>query len=86
MAFESGDLPEILAWQGEPEIRFTCTRSGELRLEAIALKAFQMIALPRSWDDSDREKDNDPRGELTAMFRRVKAALMAWVDVMGHLR
>lgn len=86
VVFETGGLPEIRAWQGDPEIQLTCTRIGELRLESIALKAFQMIALPRSWDDPDRERDDDPRDQLAAMFRRVKAALMAWVDVMDHLR
>jgi hypothetical protein len=75
----------ILAWQGDPEIKVTCSPVGGLRLEAISLSAFQVIELPRQWDDPEREPDDDPREQLVAMFRRVKAALYAWGEVMDHL-
>ena len=77
---------EILAWQGEPEIKLTCTPLGELRLQSVEIGAFQIIELPRRWDDPDREPDDGPQDQLAAMFRRVKAALVAWVDVMDHFR
>lgn len=41
--------------------------------------------LPRSWDDSEREPDEHPHDQLLTMFRRVKAALHAWAEVMDHL-
>jgi hypothetical protein len=41
--------------------------------------------LPCKWDDPDRESDDDPHEQLTAIFKRVKAALYAWGEVMDHL-
>jgi hypothetical protein len=75
----------VLAWQGDPEIKLTCSATGELRLEAITVSAFQGIDLPRCWDDSDRQHDEDPQEQLAKMFERVKAALYAWGEVMDHL-
>jgi hypothetical protein len=76
----------ILAWQGNPEVKATCNPLGELRLESITVSAFQGIDLPRNWDDSEREPDDDPYDQLKAMFERVRAALYAWGEVMDHLR
>ena len=75
----------ILAWQGDPEVKLACNPNGELRLEAISVRAFQGIDLPRHWDDPERETDEGPYEELTAMFQRLKAALYAWGEVMDHL-
>lgn len=75
----------ILAWQGDPEIKLTCTPDGELRLNAITVRAFQGLDLPRRWDDPDREPDEGPHEELTAMFQRLRTALYAWGEVMDNL-
>lgn len=64
----------------------TCNAIGELRLEAISVSAFQMIDLPRKWDDPERDPDDDPHEQLRAMFARVRAALHARGEVMDHLR
>lgn len=77
-------LREILAWQGNPEIAVTCTPAGELRMESIEVSAFQIVRLPRKWDNTERA-DDGPYDQLAAMFARVKAALFAWGDVMYHL-
>ena len=83
------ELPDgnlaILAWQGDPEIKVTCDHLGELRLHSISVSAFQGIDLPRRWDDSEREPDDEPHDQLAKMFKRVKAALHAWGEVMDHL-
>jgi hypothetical protein len=76
----------ILAWQGNPEIKISCTPDGQLRLESISVRAFQIIELPRRWDDPDREPDDDPYDQLAQMLQRVKAALYAWSEVMDHFR
>lgn len=76
----------VLAWQGDPEVKASCNAIGELRLEAISVSAFQGIDLPRKWNNSDHEPDEDPHEQLTAMFERVRAALYAWGEVMDHLR
>jgi hypothetical protein len=77
---------EILAWQGDPELKVTCTASGDLRLESVKLRVFELVTLPRRWDDPDREIDDGPLDQLAMMARRVKAALVAWVDLMDHFR
>ena len=79
-------LPEILAWQGEPEARVQCGPDGELWLHGIELSSWQAIELPRKWDDSSRRPDAPPDAQLAAMFARVKLALNAWMEVMDHLR
>ena len=76
----------ILAWQGDPEITITCNALGQLRLQAVEIRAFQGIDLPRKWGDSEREPDEAPYRQLAHLFKRVKAALYAWGEVMDHLR
>ena len=75
----------ILGWQGEPEITARCDELGGLRLQSITMHAFQVLDLPRQWDDRGRPADAEPHEELAALFRRVKAALYAWGEVMDHL-
>ena len=63
--------------QGSCPSAGACTRS---------VNAFQGIDLPRKWNDSEHEPDDDPYEQLRAMFERVRAALYAWGEVMDHLR
>jgi diadenosine tetraphosphate (Ap4A) HIT family hydrolase len=74
----------VLAWQGEPEIHVACTSRGELRLQSLTLAAFQGIDLPRQWDDPERPRDDDPGAQLAALFRRVRAALSAWAELVDE--
>lgn len=76
----------ILAWQGDPEVKAICSSAGVLKLSSIAVAAFQLIAVPRNWDDPEREPDPHPHGQLQALLARVKAALYAWGEVMDHFR
>jgi hypothetical protein len=75
----------VLAWQGDPEIKVRCNASGEVRLEAISISAFQGIDLPRKWDDPDRPEDEAPDEQLARMFQRLKPALHAWGEALDHL-
>ena len=81
----SGGLPEILGWQGEPELRVLCDADGALRLQGIEANAFQILELPRRWDDPDRKPDPRPDASLRTLFKRLKAAMFAWGEVMDHL-
>jgi hypothetical protein len=76
---------EILAWRGEPVIKAICTVEGELKLESVQLSAWQAIELPRQWDNSERDLDEQPHQQLREMFARVRSALHAWMEVMDHL-
>jgi len=75
----------VLGWQGDPEVKLTCNPEGELRLEAITVRAFQIIELPRQWDDPERAQDERPEEALMAMFQRIRQAMYAWGEVMDHL-
>jgi hypothetical protein len=79
-------LLEILAWQGEPVAKVTIAPGGELRLESVTVSAFQMIELPRIFDDPDREPDDHPHEQLVALFKRVNAAMHAWKEGIDHLK
>lgn len=78
-------LPAVLAWQGDPALEVECSREGELKLNAVEVSAWQLITLPRLWDDSEREHDEHPGEQLAAMFKRVRLAMNAWMEAMDHL-
>jgi len=80
-----GLLPEILAWQSEPELNVLCSPTGELKLRGVEVATWQAIELPRKWDDSSRKPDKAPDAQLTAMFKRLRAAMNAWMEAMDHL-
>jgi hypothetical protein len=78
-------LPEILAWQVEPELQVLCTPTGELKLRGVEIATWQAIELPRRWDDSSRKPDEAPDDQLAAMFKRLGASMNAWMEAMDHL-
>ncbi len=77
---------EVLAWQSDPVAKVICGAGGDLRLESIEIAAGEIIELPRRWDDTDREQDEHPAGQLHELFARVRAALHAWMQAVDHLR
>jgi len=83
---ETKEGVEILAWQGEPVARVAIAPGGELKLESVKVSAFQLIELPRIWDDPDRKADEHPHHQLDALFKRVRAAMHAWREGIDHLR
>jgi hypothetical protein len=78
-------LPEILAWQGEPELDVLCDLVGRLKLRGVEIATWQAIDLPRKWSDSDRAPDARPHDQLVEMFKRLKVALNAWMEALDHL-
>jgi len=78
-------LPEILAWQGEPEAHVLCSPDGVLRLRGVELATWQAIETPRRRDDTERRPDKPPDEQLVAMFKRLKAAMNAWMEALDHL-
>ena len=77
--------PEVLAWQEEPVAKMICAPGGELRLASVEIAAWQILEVPRRWDDSDREPDEHPARPLHEMFERVGASLHAWMQAVDHL-
>ncbi len=78
-------LPELLAWQSEPELCVLCSPTGELKLRGVEVGTWQAIEIPRKWDDPDRRPDKRPDAHLAAMFGRLRAAMNAWMEALDHL-
>jgi hypothetical protein len=76
---------EVLAWQGPPKAEIACNPNGALELEAVTIAAMQLIELPRTLDVGV-EPDDGPEPQLRAMFQRIRAALMAWMQALDHLK
>jgi hypothetical protein len=77
---------EILAWKEKPKASTVCGPTGDLLLESVQISAGHLIDLPRVRDGSDDEPDDGPEEQLAALFGRVKASLMAWMQAADHLR
>jgi hypothetical protein len=75
---------EVLAWQGPPKAEIACNPTAALELEAVTIAAMQLIELPRTLDVGV-EPDDGPEPQLRAMFQRIRAALMAWMQALDHL-
>lgn len=78
-------VPEILAWQSEPELHVLCSPTGEMKLRGVEIASWQAIELPRKWDDSSRKPDKAPDAQLVTMFKRLRAAMNGWMETMDHL-
>lgn len=78
-------LPEILAWQSEPELRVLCKPDGALTLRGVEIHSWQGISLPRKWSDPNRKPDESPDKQLLEMFKRLRLSLHAWVECLDHL-
>jgi hypothetical protein len=70
--------------QESPKATVVCAPSGELLLEAVEISAGQLIELPPVLDNPD-EPDEGPEDQLTELFERVRASLLAWMQAMDHL-
>jgi len=64
----------ILSWCGEPEVQLSCSPGGQLYFQKVSLPTYQMIRLPRQWDDPQR-RDPRPAKDLVEFFHQVKEAL-----------
>lgn len=76
---------EYLAWQSEPVAKISCGADGSLKLDSVEVAAFELLELPRRWDDPDRKEDPHPAPQLHDLFARVRAALHAWMQAVDHL-
>ena len=72
--------------RGEPEAEVRCGRSGELKLAALEIAAWQALELVRKWSDTSRRADKGVEDQLSQMFARVKAALGAWAELTIELQ
>ena len=84
---EDGD-EDMLGWHGIPEEVITFDAQGHTFLQAVSLRSWQGINLPRQWDDPEKA-DPDPGEQLYQFATNIKQALGIWqnslVDLLeGH--
>jgi hypothetical protein len=74
------------AWRGDLEINGHSLPNGLFAFHTMSLPAFEMIAVPRIWDDPKRrEREKTADKPIHALAGRVRAALDAWVGSVGEL-
>jgi hypothetical protein len=76
---------KVLSAQGDPEAKLRCDPDGNLYLGGVYLSAWQLVDLPRQWDNSDREPDDWPDDDLADFATRVRRALQEWERCLVHL-
>lgn len=81
---EADELP-TLAWRGDPQAELECDPEGRLWLQRVKVPAWQAILLPRRWDNPDRPADEGLDDQLTDFARRLREALLAWIDRLDAL-
>ena len=84
---EDGDQ-DMLGWHRNPEAVITFDAQGQTFLQAVILRSWQGINLPRQWDDPDKA-DPDLGEQLYQFATNIKQALGIWqnslVDLLeGH--
>ena len=80
---EDGD-EDMLGWHGIPEAVITFDAQGQTFLQAVILRSWQGIDLPRQWDDSEKV-DPDPSEQLYQFATNIKQALGIWQNSLVNL-
>lgn len=81
---DDGELV-VMAWQGMPKAEVACDKTGDLQLESVSVSAMQIMQFPRT-PDEPYEAPAAPEQQLREMFQRVRAALIAWMQALDHLK
>lgn len=73
-------------YRGDLEIAGRSTLDEEFCFDRISVSAFDMIVVPRMWDDPDRrEKERSADSRIDALAERFRAAADAWTARIGEL-
>jgi hypothetical protein len=75
---------DTLGWHGNPEAEIYFDALGQTFLQAVILRSWRGINLPRQWDDPDKA-DPDPGEELYQFATNIKQALRIWQNSLVDL-
>ncbi len=81
-----GRIVAVMGGRGDIEVKIQVTAQGELSLAGVSVRGFQLVRVPRVWDDPDRrdtEKGN--ANELARLAMRFKQALEDWGSSIAEL-
>lgn len=81
-----GRVVAVLGGRKEVSIETQCKPQGELSLAGISVSAFQLVRVPRVWDDPGRrEAEKGNSEELARLAWRFKEALDEWIGSVAEL-
>lgn len=76
----------ISAWRGDLEIEGRTAPDGAFAFHGMSVSAFEMIVVPRIWDDPRRREREPSSGkQIDGLARRFRAALDVWAEKVGEL-
>jgi len=81
---EDGQHRVLGGWDG-PVVELACDTAGHLTVSRLQATAFELVDIPRQWDDSRRPPDPDPRERLGDLVRRLVEARTAWREALREL-
>jgi hypothetical protein len=75
-----------IRWRGDLELEGETSLHGEFALRGMSVPAFEMIVVPRIWDDPKR-REKEPFGaqHIDALARRFRRAIDAWTSSVTGL-
>ena len=75
-----------LRWRGDLEIKGRTALDGAFSLHAMSVPAYELIVVPRIWDDPRRrEREASAAQQIDGLAGRFRGALDAWTASVGEL-
>jgi len=72
--------------QRNTQIQARAAPDGTLAMTGMSIPAFEMVRLPRVWDDpTRREKERGAGAQLDRLVRRFRSALDVWMGSVAEL-
>jgi hypothetical protein len=75
-----------LLWRGDLEIKGRTAPDGAFSLDAMSVPAYELIVVPRIWDDPRRrEREASAARQIDGLAGRFRGVLDAWTASVGEL-
>ncbi len=81
---EGGRARALGGWEG-PSVELACDAAGQLTLSRLEARAFELVDVPRQWDDPQRPPDPAPRDHLAELAERLSQARQRWRAALEEL-
>jgi hypothetical protein len=76
----------VNAWRGDLEIEGRTSPDGAFSLHGMSVVAYEMIVLPRIWDDPKRRaREASADARIDGLAKRFRGAVDAWTASVGEL-
>jgi hypothetical protein len=76
----------VIRWRGDLELEGETSLHGEFALHGMSVPAYEMIVVPRVWDDPRRrEREASAAQQIDALAARFRGTLDAWTESVAEL-